>query len=188
MKLLLSARIKTRLWSTSHEVWLHQSSCLGTVSCTSEGSCGVADCLVFSQPGMELLVAPQHSPEHWRRPQLLHPTRPLANPTSQEFILWFLHLVWAEDCSEKSYFICIYGLGGLLPQPHGGPVREVLTPEHLKPFCLNLNFFFFHWLFFPTSISFLEMASGWYLETPSGKLYPSETFGPTQELSSWTPI
>ena len=72
---------------------LLQRSCLGAaVSCTSEGSCGVADCFVLSQPGMELLVAPQHSPEHCRRPQLLHPARPLANPASLEFILWFLHL------------------------------------------------------------------------------------------------
>lgn len=35
-----------------------KQSCSGTVSCTSEGSRGAADCLVFSQPGMDLVVIP----------------------------------------------------------------------------------------------------------------------------------
>lgn len=83
-KFLLPVSVQTRLWSTGCEIWL-----FGSVSCSKEGSWDADDFWVLSQHGVGSPVAPQHSPEHWKRPQLLHPTCPLANQSFQNFFSVF---------------------------------------------------------------------------------------------------
>lgn len=131
-ELLLPVSTQTKLWITGCEICL-----FGCVWCSREGSWDTDEFWVLSQPALGSLVAPQHSSEHWKRSQILHPTHPLANQSFQKFILWFFLQSQTSDCLEKPYLVCNYSPGVLQPQPHGGPASPVLTPEHLNLFFLT---------------------------------------------------